>query len=112
MSLDRASGLCHGRTGGYCTRMTDILLPNADGLARAAALLRDGALVAFGTETVYGLGGDATNAIAVAGIFEAKGRPRFNPLICHYPAADTAFEDVIPNPVARSLAAAFWPGPI
>jgi L-threonylcarbamoyladenylate synthase len=74
--------------------------------------LRRGALVAFGTETVYGLGGDATNATAVAGIFAAKGRPKFNPLICHYPTADAAFNDVIPNPVALSLAAAFWPGPL
>ncbi len=75
-------------------------------------MLRAGLLVAFGTETVYGLGGDATNAAAVARIFAAKGRPRFNPLISHYPAAFAAFEDVIPTPIARRLAAAFWPGPL
>jgi L-threonylcarbamoyladenylate synthase len=90
--------------------VTDILPATADGIARAAALLREGALVAFGTETVYGLGGDATNAASVAAIFAAKGRPRFNPLICHYPTADTAFEDVIPTDTARVLGAACWPG--
>ena len=55
------------------------------GIAEAARLLRAGELVAFPTETVYGLGGDATNERAVARIFEAKGRPRFNPLIVHVP---------------------------
>jgi L-threonylcarbamoyladenylate synthase len=54
-------------------------------IARAAELLRAGQLVAFPTETVYGLGGDATNAHAVARIFAAKERPRFNPLIVHFP---------------------------
>jgi L-threonylcarbamoyladenylate synthase len=93
-------------------RMTEILPANPGGIARAAELLRSGALVSFGTETVYGLGGDATNATAVAAIFAAKGRPRFNPLICHYPAADAAFDDVQPSEIARSLAAAFWPGPL
>lgn len=92
--------------------MTEILLATADGIARAAELLRNGALVAFGTETVYGLGGDAANAAAVAEIFAAKGRPRFNPLICHYPAAEEAFADVVTNGLAQSLAAAFWPGPL
>ncbi len=71
--------------------MTEILHADAEGVARAADLLRAGELVAFGTETVYGLGADATNAAAVAAIFEAKGRPRFNPLICHYPSAEPAF---------------------
>jgi L-threonylcarbamoyladenylate synthase len=92
--------------------MTQILPATADGIARAAELLRNGALVAFGTETVYGLGADATNAAAVANIFEAKGRPRFNPLINHYPSAEAAFVDVEPNALAASLAAAFWPGPL
>jgi L-threonylcarbamoyladenylate synthase len=92
--------------------MTKIFQATAEGIARAAELLRNGALVAFGTETVYGLGGDAANAAVVARIFAAKGRPRFNPLICHYPAADAAFEDVVPNELARSLATAFWPGPL
>ncbi len=90
--------------------MTELLLDDEAGRVRAAALLRGGALVAFGTETVYGLGGDATDARAVAGIFVAKGRPRFNPLICHYPDAAAAFADVEANEAARVLAAAFWPG--
>ena len=92
--------------------MTDILLPDPAGIARAAALLRAGELVAFGTETVYGLGADATNEHAVAAIFAAKGRPRFNPLIAHYPDAAAAFAHVRANDAARQLAAKFWPGPL
>ncbi len=92
--------------------MTEILCADKAGVARAAALLRDGALVAFGTETVYGLGGDATNAQAVAAIFRAKGRPRFNPLICHYPSAANAFRHVIADERVRHVAATFWPGPL
>ncbi len=82
------------------------------GIAEAAALLRAGALVAFGTETVYGLGADATNAEAVAGIFAAKQRPRFNPLICHYPDPAAPFADVAATPLAERLAGMFWPGPL
>jgi L-threonylcarbamoyladenylate synthase len=82
------------------------------GVAEAAGLLRAGRLVAFGTETVYGLGGDATNGRAVAGIFAAKGRPHFNPLICHFPSASAAFEHVVASAQAERLAAAFWPGPL
>ncbi len=78
----------------------------------AAALLRAGGLVAFGTETVYGLGADATNPRAVAGIYTAKSRPRFNPLICHYPTAAAAFRHVRTSPLALRLAEAFWPGPL
>jgi L-threonylcarbamoyladenylate synthase len=92
--------------------MTELLQSDRAGIARAAALLREGALVAFGTETVYGLGADANNDHAVAAIFAAKQRPQFNPLICHYPCADAAFADVIAPPPARRLAAAFWPGPL
>ena len=81
-------------------------------LDRAASLLRDGALVAFPTETVYGLGGDATNDRAVAAIFAAKGRPNFNPLIVHvvdFAAAEplAAFDER-----ARKLVSRFWPGPL
>ena len=79
---------------------------------RAAALLLDGQLGAFPTETVYGLGADATRNTAVAAVFEAKGRPHFNPLICHYPDADAAFHHVDAPEAARRLAAAFWPGPL
>jgi L-threonylcarbamoyladenylate synthase len=82
------------------------------GVAEAAGLLRAGRLVAFGTETVYGLGGDATNGRAVAGIFAAKGRPHFNPLICHFASASAAFEHVVASAQAELLAAAFWPGPL
>ncbi|MDB5376703.1 MAG: threonylcarbamoyl-AMP synthase [Rubritepida sp.] len=78
----------------------------------AAALIRAGELVAFATETVYGLGADARNGKAVAGIFEAKGRPHFNPLICHFPDAESAWAEVRPNDRARALAEAFWPGPL
>jgi L-threonylcarbamoyladenylate synthase len=81
-------------------------------VAEAAALLRAGELVGFATETVYGLGADARNGRAVAGIFEAKGRPHFNPLICHFPDAETAFAEVRPDERARRLAARFWPGPL
>jgi L-threonylcarbamoyladenylate synthase len=90
--------------------MTTLLRPEETD--RAAALLRAGELVAFPTETVYGLGADARNGHAVAAVFEAKGRPRFNPLICHYAAAEAAFADVRPDGRARVLAAAFWPGPL
>ncbi len=92
--------------------MTRLLTPDPAGLAAAAALLRDGRLVAFGTETVYGLGGDATNGRAVAAIFAAKGRPHFNPLICHFPTATAAFAHITPTPLAERLASAFWPGPL
>lgn len=92
--------------------MTELLRADAAGIARAAALLRAGELVAFGTETVYGLGADATDGRAVAAVFAAKDRPRFNPLICHYPDAEAAFADVVPTETARHLAAQFWPGPL
>ncbi len=88
------------------------LLHGAEGVVRAAELLAGGHLVAFGTETVYGLGADATQPSAVAAIFEAKGRPHFNPLICHYPDAAAAFRDVVAGYQAQALAAAFWPGPL
>ena len=93
-------------------QLTERLAPDPAGIAQAAALLRDGRLVAFGTETVYGLGADATNGRAVAAIFAAKGRPHFNPLICHYADADAAFRDVVPSDLAHRLARQFWPGPL
>ena len=91
---------------------TETLAPTPAGLARAAALLRGGELVAFPTETVYGLGGDARSDIAVARIFEAKGRPRFNPLIVHVPNLDAAREIAVFDDRATDIAAAFWPGPL
>jgi len=81
-------------------------------IAEAARILRGGGLVAFPTETVYGLGADATNGKAVARIFEAKGRPRFNPLIAHAAGADIARDLVQFNDEALALAAEFWPGPL
>lgn len=91
---------------------TLFLAPDAAGLARAADILRAGGLVAFPTETVYGLGGDARSDRAVAGIFAAKDRPRFNPLIAHLPDLAAAEEFALFDDRARALAAAFWPGPL
>ncbi len=99
-------------TGQPDAQTTERLAADAAGIARAASLIRAGRLVAFGTETVYGLGADATSARAVASVFAAKGRPHFNPLICHYADAAAAFAHVEPTPLARALAAAFWPGPL
>lgn len=87
-------------------------LAGAVGLARAAEILRAGGLVAFPTETVYGLGADATDGRAVARIFEAKGRPRFNPLIVHVADVAAAMEIGEFDAEARALAQAFWPGPL
>ena len=92
--------------------MTETLAPDAAGIARAAHLLLGGELVAFGTETVFGLGADATQGRAVAAIFAAKGRPHFNPLICHFAEAADAFAHVGATGPAERLAAAFWPGPL
>ncbi|WGV15495.1 L-threonylcarbamoyladenylate synthase [Fuscovulum ytuae] len=94
--------------------MTDTLTlaPTTDGLARAAGLLRAGGLVAFPTETVYGLGGDARNDRAVAAIFAAKGRPSFNPLIVHVPDMEAARSVARFDARAEALAATFWPGPL
>lgn len=89
---------------------TQRLPGDATGLKRAAQLLRDGQLVAFATETVYGLGGDARNDRAVASIYAAKGRPSFNPLIAHVADQDAARALVDFVPGAGRLAAAFWPG--
>jgi len=92
--------------------VTEILRPDASGIARGAALLRSGGLVGFATETVYGLGADASDDRAVAAIYEAKGRPGNNPLICHYATAADAFVDVAACAPAIRLAEAFWPGPL
>jgi len=80
--------------------------------AVAAGLLEDGALVAFPTETVYGLGADASNDAAVARLFEAKGRPSFNPLIIHVASVAAAAEHGAFTATAEKLAEAFWPGPL
>lgn len=81
-------------------------------LDRAAALLRRGQIVAFPTETVYGLGADAMSGDAVARVYAAKGRPAFNPLIAHLPDIATAQRYVIWSDDADRLAQTFWPGPL
>ncbi len=81
-------------------------------IADAARRLRAGELVAFPTETVYGLGADATNGAAVARIYQAKARPEFNPLIVHLPDEAAAERLVRWNATAHGLAQAFWPGPL
>lgn len=82
------------------------------GLAEAAEILRSGGLVAFPTETVYGLGADATSAAAVGRIFTAKGRPRINPLIAHVASLESARAQGLFSEDAAKLAEAFWPGPL
>lgn len=81
-------------------------------IAEGARILRAGGLVAFPTETVYGLGGDATNGHAVARIFAAKGRPAFNPLIVHIDAYDGVASLADSDPRCEALARKFWPGPL
>ena len=82
------------------------------GIARASALIRQGEMVAIPTETVYGLAGDATNDRAVARIYEAKARPRFNPLIVHVLDRNSAATHAIFSENAGRLAEKFWPGPL
>jgi L-threonylcarbamoyladenylate synthase len=89
-----------------------IVKASDEAIAAAAAHLRAGRLVAFPTETVYGLGADATNGEAVAAIFATKGRPRFNPLIVHVADASQAAEHAQLTVLARQLIDAFWPGPL
>ena len=89
---------------------TRIAAADARGIAEAAAVLNQGGLVAFPTETVYGLGADATNGEAVAAIFAAKGRPLFNPLIVHVADLEEARRHVELSPRAQALAERFWPG--
>ncbi|MBA5725712.1 L-threonylcarbamoyladenylate synthase [Bombella favorum] len=95
---------------------TERLDQDHDGIRRAARLLRQGGLIAFGTETVYGLGGLATSQRTVERIFQAKGRPSFNPLISHFASAEAAFAEAnmtIPlRDMAHALARKFWPGPL
>src|SRR5215471_9599883 len=88
------------------------ITPSAAAVARAARTLAAGGLVAFPTETVYGLGADATDGAAVARLYAAKSRPAFNPLIAH--AADAAAAQRLGrlNDAAAALAEAFWPGPL
>lgn len=91
---------------------TELIEAGGAAVERAALTLAAGGLVAFPTETVYGLGADATNGAAVARLYDAKGRPSFNPLIAHVADAAAAHRLARFDPTAERLAAAFWPGPL
>ncbi|AXK83429.1 threonylcarbamoyl-AMP synthase [Pseudolabrys taiwanensis] len=91
---------------------TRVLKADRDGIAAAARCLQAGGLVAFPTETVYGLGADAANGEAVARLYAAKGRPAFNPLIAHVADVAAARRLAVFDAAAEALAAAFWPGPV
>lgn len=93
-------------------RPANVLPAGDEAILKAAELLRTGRLIGFPTETVYGLGGDATDDRVVAAIFEAKGRPSFNPLIVHLPSLEKAEAVAAFDARARSVAATFWPGPL
>jgi L-threonylcarbamoyladenylate synthase len=94
------------------TLTTRIIEAGPAAITAAAECLRAGGLVAFPTETVYGLGADATNGEAIARLYAAKGRPSFNPLIAHVRDADAARTIARFDPAAEALARAFWPGPL
>ncbi len=89
-----------------------IVPADAAAIERAGRLIREGGLVGMPTETVYGLAADATNGLAVAAIFEAKGRPLFNPLISHVASLAEARRHGVFGRDAERLAEAFWPGPL
>ncbi|MCX7863615.1 MAG: L-threonylcarbamoyladenylate synthase, partial [Novosphingobium sp.] len=89
-----------------------LLTPDEAGIARAAAILRAGGLVATPTETVYGLAASAENEAAVAAIYRAKGRPDFNPLIVHVANVKDACRHALFDERAHALARQFWPGPL
>ncbi len=92
--------------------MTNIFAYTPKTLAQAAQTIKDGGLVAFPTETVYGLGANVFNSRAVANIFAAKGRPTFNPLISHIAEVATLEELAVPDSRVKALARHFWPGPL
>ncbi|EUK18243.1 translation modulator Sua5/YciO/YrdC/YwlC [Commensalibacter papalotli (ex Servin-Garciduenas et al. 2014)] len=90
--------------------MTSLFSDSISEIKQAATIIKQGGIVAFGTETVYGLGADATNSQAVQRIYQAKGRPSFNPLIIHFSDLDHVFQFVIKTELAHELALKFWPG--
>ena len=94
------------------TKPSKVHLPDDAGMTRAAGVIRDGGTVAVPTETVYGLAARADDDAAVAGIYRAKGRPDFNPLIVHVPDVTAAEALAAFDDRARGLAKAFWPGPL
>ncbi|GGD79981.1 L-threonylcarbamoyladenylate synthase [Rhizobium anhuiense] len=93
-------------------RIIDIKADRQAAIEAASAALADGFAIAIPTETVYGLAADATNPVAITRIYETKGRPRFNPLICHMADLAMAEKHAEFDPLSRALAAAFWPGPL
>ncbi len=92
--------------------MSSIFKADKNNVIKGAEIIKNGGLVAFPTETVYGLGANIFNSKAVAGIFEAKGRPSFNPLISHVSSVDEIKEFVVADERALFLAQKFWPGPL
>ena len=92
--------------------MTTIMAATPEAIEKAAAIIREGGLVAFPTETVYGLGANALDGRAVAGIFAAKNRPAINPIIIHVASANDAAKYVQVDARARGIMDAFWPGPL
>jgi L-threonylcarbamoyladenylate synthase len=99
-------------SAGAGSRATERLGTGPDDIRRSASILQAGGLVAFPTETVYGLGADGRNAHAVAALYGAKERPSFNPLIAHLAAAEAALPEGLFDRDALRLAEAFWPGPL
>ena len=93
-------------------KRTEIRPFGPEAIAAAAALIRAGEPVAVATETVYGLAADATQPLAITRIYETKGRPRFNPLICHMADLAMAEKHAVFDPLSRRIAEAFWPGPL
>jgi L-threonylcarbamoyladenylate synthase len=93
-------------------RPTHFARATSEAIGEAARALKAGGLVAMPTETVYGLAGLATSDIAVAAIYAAKGRPRFNPLIAHFAETEDALEEAVFDARAKILARTFWPGPL
>mgnify|MGYP001944717599 CR=1 FL=1 len=113
MGLATITGNQNAASQHKMSQQTTITLPpTAQGIAQAADILRRGGLVAFATETVYGLGADARDAGAVAAIYQAKGRPSFNPLIVHVPDIAQAQHFADWGDQAQALARRFWPGPL
>ncbi|MHC2298825.1 L-threonylcarbamoyladenylate synthase [Rhizobium mongolense USDA 1844] len=113
--IDRKLSKAYGtawNNGRHMARIIDIAEHRHEALQMATAVLSEGFPVAIPTETVYGLAADATNAVAITRIYETKGRPRFNPLICHVSDLAMAEEYAEFDPVSRALAEAFWPGPL
>lgn len=92
--------------------VVDTITHPEEAIRRACEVLSRGLPVAIPTETVYGLSADATNPEAIGRIYETKGRPRFNPLICHMADLEMAEQHAVFDPISRKIAEAFWPGPL